>query len=153
MRRKEQEVKNRSDIEAIIRNGVVCRLALSENDRPYIVPLNFGYKDNTLYFHGAKEGKKIDMIRKNPNVCFEIDANVSIVEADDACFWGVQYQSVIGFGRAVIVENEKEKESALGIIMKHYSNRDFQFDEKMVRATAVIKVPIESMTGKQSGEG
>ena len=149
MRRKEKEVKDRPEIEGIIHKSTVCRLA----NRPYVVPLNFGYEDGTLYFHGAKEGKKIDMLRKNPNVCFEMDADVEIVEADDACFWGVRYQSVIGFGEAVIVEDQKEKESALGIIMKHYSRKNFQFDENMVKATAVIKVTIDSMTGKQSTEG
>ena len=152
MRRKEKEVKNRSDIETIIHNSIVCRLAMCQDNMPYVVPLNFGYEDNVLYFHGAKEGKKIEMVRKNPNVCFEMDTGVSLVEADDACFWGVRYQSVIGFGEGVILEDTKEKEAALGIIMKHYSDRGFQFDEKMVAATAVIKVVIESMTGKQSVE-
>jgi uncharacterized protein len=153
MRRKEKEVKDRSEIEAIIHKSPVCRVAMCEDNKPYVVPLNFGYEDGILYFHGAKEGKKIDMIRKNPHICFEMDTDVAIVEADDACFWGVRYQSVIGFGEAAVVPDHKEKESALGIIMKHYSQRDFQFDENMVKATAVIKVVIDSMTGKQSVEG
>jgi uncharacterized protein len=152
MRRNEKEIKEKSGIEAIIRDSMVCRLAMSENDRPYIVALCFGYKDSTLYFHGAGEGKKIDILKKNPNVCFEFDIRVAPVEAEDACFWGMTYHSVVGFGKAGFIEDEKEKESALSIIMSQYSGKRFEFDENFIRATAVIKVNIESMTGKWSGE-
>lgn len=152
MRRSEKEIKEKAEIEAIIREAVVCRLAMSEDDRPYIVPLNFGYKDNTLFFHGAKEGKKTDILKKNPNVSFEFDIGVKTVEAEDACFWGMEFKSVIGFGKAFFIEDEKEKEKALAVIMGQYSDRLYTFDEKFIRATAVIKVEIRSMTGKRAGE-
>ncbi len=152
MRRSEKEVKEKTEIEAIIREAVVCRLAMSENGRPYIVPLNFGYKDNTLFFHGAKEGKKVDILKKNPNVCFEFDIGAATVQAEDACFWGMKFKSVIGFGKASFVEDEKEKEKALTIIMAQYSDAVYSFDENFIRATAVVKVEIESMTGKRSDE-
>ena len=90
----EKEVKEKSDIEAIIRQSIVCRLAMSENNRPYLVPLCFGYKDNALYFHGAGQGKKIDILKNNPNVCFEFDIGAATVQAEDACFWGMKFQSV-----------------------------------------------------------
>ena len=150
MRRKEKEITEASAIEAIIKKSLVCRLALSEGNFPYIVPLSFGYRDKVLYFHGLLKGKKIDIIRKNQNICFEFDINTEIVKAEDACHWSMKYQSVIGFGKAVLLEDSDEKRKALNIIMSQYSDRTFQFNDATLKETVVIKVEIESMTGKQS---
>lgn len=150
MRRSEQEITDESAIEAIINASSVCRLALSDGDQPYIVPLSFGYQDRTLYFHSALEGRKIDIIKINDRICFEFDVNTEIIEAEKACKWGIKYQSVIGFGIAVFVENIEEKQKALNIIMNHYSDRNFQFPDKIMKKTAIIKIEIESMTGKHS---
>jgi len=150
MRRSEKEITDKSAIEAIINASLVCRLALSDGDQPYIVPLSFGYQDRTLYFHSALEGKKIDILRKNNRICFEFDVNTEIIEAEKACKWGMKYQSVIGFGKAVLVENIKEKQRALNIIFSHYSDRNSQFPDKAIKKIAIIKIEIESMTGKHS---
>ena len=150
MRRSEKEITDESAIEAIINASLVCRLALSDGDQPYIVPLSFGYQDRTLYFHSALEGKKIDILKKNNRTCFEFDVNSEIIKAEKACKWGMKYQSVIGFGKAVLVENIAEKKKALNIIMNHYSDRDFQFTDKAIKKIAVIKIEIEGMTGKYS---
>jgi len=150
MRRSEKEITDESAIEAIINASLVCRLALSDGDRPYIVPLSFGYQDRTLYFHSALEGKKIDILRKNNRICFEFDVNTEIIEAEKACKWGMKYQSVIGFGKAVLVENIEEKQKALNIIFSHYSDRNSQFPDKAIKKIAIIKIEIESMTGKHS---
>jgi len=150
MRRKEKEITEASAIEDIIKKSLVCRLALSEGNFPYIVPLSFGYRDKILYFHGPLKGKKIDIIRKNQNICFEFDINTEIVKAEDACHWSMKYQSVIGFGKAVLLEDLDEKRKALNIIMSQYSDRTFQFNDTTLKGTVVIKVEIESMTGKQS---
>jgi len=151
MRRDEREIIDISAMEAIIHASIVCRLALSDKDQPYIVPLCFGYKDKTLYFHCAPEGRKIDIIKKNHNVCFEFDVNTEVVKAEKACNWGMKYQSVIGFGKAVIVESLDEKRKAIDIIMSQYVDRVFQFPDPVIKGAAVIKVEIEKMTGKQSG--
>ena len=150
MRRKEKEITEASAIEAIIKKSLVCRLALSDGNFPYIVPLCFGYRDKVLYFHGSLKGKKIDIIRKNRNICFEFDINTEIVKAEDACHWSMKYKSVIGFGKAVLLEDLDEKRKALNIIMSQYSDRTFQFNDATLKGTVVIKVEIESMTGKQS---
>lgn len=152
MRRSEKEIKDKAVIEDIIRQATACRLGMSLDDRPYVVPVNFGYEEDTFYVHGAMKGKKIDIITKNPHVCIELDIPLGLVKADDACFWGMHYKSVIGFGKAVILENIEEKRMGLAIIMAHYSDKSFAFDENFLAATAVIKVKIEGMTGKQSLE-
>ena len=151
--KKEKEIFKVSAIEAIIKKALICRLGLSDGENPYIVPLSFGYKDKTLYFHSAATGKKIDIIRKNPRVCFEFDINSAIIKAKDACNWGMKYQSVIGYGKAVLLQNTDEKREALKIIMSQYSDEQYHFIDKKIQKTAVIKVEIEDMTDRQSGSG
>ncbi len=151
MRKKEQEITDRSKIEEVIHNSTICRLALSDNNIPYIVPVNFGYENNVIYIHSALEGRKIDIIHNNPNVCIEFDIKAEIVAADKACDWGIKYQSVIGFGNASIIKNKDDKLYALRILMKQYSDEVFAFSDDAVRRTAIIKVDLESITGKQSG--
>ena len=151
MRRKDKAVSDASGINAIIEKSMVCRLGMVDGDKPYIVPLSFGYQDHTLYFHGALKGRKIDLLKENPNVCVEFDIAVEALKNVDACNWSMTFQSVIGFGKASLVEGLEPKRQALGIIMAHYSHQMFEFPENKVNATAVIKVEIEKMAGKQSG--
>ena len=151
MRRKEKEITDKAEMEWIIHSSSVCRLALSENDRPYIVPLCFGYKDNTLYFHSGQKGKKLDILRKNPHVCLEFDIDHEVVKAEKACEWSMKYRSVVGYGKGSVIDDVKSKQKALHIIMQHYSNLSFEYPEAMIQKTLIIKVEIESMTGKKSG--
>jgi nitroimidazol reductase NimA-like FMN-containing flavoprotein (pyridoxamine 5'-phosphate oxidase superfamily) len=151
MRRKEKEITDKSAIEAVIRKSLVCRLGLSEGDTPYVVPVCFGYQDGTIYVHGSLKGKKVDMLRKNPNVCFEFDINAKIVEAESACDWSINYQSVIGFGKASLVTDPDEKRKALEVIMRQYSDKAFHFPENKLTVTGLIRIEITSMTGKQTG--
>jgi len=151
MKRKEKEVLDREEIESIIKKADVCRLGLSVDNNPYIVPLNFGYKEHCLYFHTPKVGKKIDMIKTNNRVCFELDIDHEVVRAENPCDWNMKYRSVIGYGRAFLLEDIDEKRRALDIIVEHYSGRLNEYDEKLVNRLAIIKIQVESMTGKKSG--
>jgi len=150
MRRKDKEIQSDSDIRAIIRDARVCRLAMSENNRPYVVPLCFGCRNDSLYLHCAGEGRKLDILRSNPCVCFEFDTDVDIRPSENACNWSMKYRSVIGFGKAVFVKSPEEKQTALDIICRQYApSRSFEFPEKSVNRTTIIRVDIESITGKQ----
>ena len=151
MRRKDKAISDASGINAIIEQATVCRLAMVDGNKPYIVPLSFGYQANTLYFHGALTGRKNDILKENPNVCVEFDIAAEALKDADACNWSMKFQSVIGFGKASFVDGLELKRQALGIIMAQYSDKLFEFPENKVNATAVIKVEIEKMTGKQSG--
>jgi hypothetical protein len=112
MRRTEKEI-GRAEIDSIIRRSQVCRLGLSDQGAPYVVPLCFGYDGQALYFHCAKEGRKLDILRRNERVCFEFDIVEGMVETEQACGWTIRYQSVIGFGRASVVETAADKERGL----------------------------------------
>ncbi len=150
MRRKEREIKDQKEIERILKACSVCRLAMVDEDRPYLVPMNFGYRDGALYLHSAREGKKIDLIRKNPHVCFEVDEIIGFRKAERACDWGVEYESVIGSGIAVFLAGPEEKRRALDTIMAHYSDGAYDYPDSMLERTRVIQIEIEKMTGKKS---
>ncbi|MBA7646337.1 hypothetical protein ES703_54099 [subsurface metagenome] len=151
MRKKEREITDTAVIESIILKSSVCRLAMSENDRPYIVPLCFGYKDNALYFHSAREGKKVDILRKNSKVCFEFDTDHEIVSSESPCKWTMKYRSVIGKGKASLIHDPEAKCQAFDIIMHHYSDKLSPYSEAGLGNSLIIKVEIESITGKQLG--
>lgn len=148
MRRKDREIKDKKEIEAILKDCKVLRLAMVDEDKPYLVPMNFGYQEGAIYLHSAPEGRKIDLIRKNPHICFEVDETIRFKKASLACNWGLEYKSVIGTGKAVFISEGPEKRQALDIIMAQYSNRQFDYSEEMIEKTLVIKIQIETMTGK-----
>jgi len=150
MRRKDKEISNEPDINAIIEKAKVCRLGMLNGSKPYIVPLCFGFHNNVLYFHSALKGLKLDLLQKNPNVCFEFDTVLETVASDEPCSFSMKYQSVIGFGKAVFIEGLDDKTKALRIITDQYSDQQFQFPGNKVKNTIVFKVEIENMTGKQS---
>jgi len=124
---------------------------MSENDQPYIVPLCFGYKDNALYFHSARQGKKIDILRKNTKICFEFDTDHEVVSDESPCKWTMKYRSVIGKGKASLIHDPEAKRKAFDIITHHYSNKASTYSESGLNSSLIIKVEIESMAGKQSG--
>lgn len=152
MRRKDKEITDKHEMESILEKAIVCRIALSDNNMPYVIPVNFGYKDDCIYFHSATEGKKIDILKKNNNICFEVDIDHEIIEHTRPCSFGMKYLSVIGFGAAKIIEDIEKKKEALNIIMDHYSpGNNFEYRERMLNRILVIQVRIDSMTGKKSG--
>ena len=152
MLRKDREITDKSVIESILRESLVCRLALCEGNTPYIVPMNFGFRDGCLYFHSAKKGKKIDILKRNNNVCFEVDVRTGVVPADMACKWSMRYYSAIGYGKAHLVDDADEKCEALDIIMEKYSGKsDFEYSQADLNSIVVIKVEIDEVTGKKAG--
>jgi uncharacterized protein len=149
MRRTDREITDRSEIDDIIRQCQVCRLGLTDGVEPYVVPLSFGYDGRALYFHCAREGRKLDILRKNSRVCFEFDILDGLVTGDAACQWGMAYRSVIGAGQGHIIEGSDEKCQALAILMKQYADAAFTFPDAAVDSVAIIRVDISSISGKQ----
>jgi uncharacterized protein len=151
MRKTEREIKDGAEIEAIIEEAQVCRVALALDKAPYIVPMNYGYQDNCLYFHCATEGKKLDIIRQNNQVCFEMDIDYALLQPEEkVCTWGSKYRSVIGFGKAYIIEKWQDKAAALNIITQHHRAAHYDFTEKELEKVRIIKIEISSMTGKKA---
>ena len=148
MRQKDREIKDRKDIDGIIRRCRVCHLAMCDEGQPYVVPLNFGYDGRFLFFHTAPEGRKIDIIKRNNRVGFEFDILHDIVTAEQACKWGAKYESVMGSGTAEIVDDLEAKKEALEWIMRQYGNGTWDFKEEILKKTLVLRVRILEISGK-----
>jgi len=155
MKRKDKEITDVNDKMAIIAKCKVCRIGLSINNFPYVLPLNYGYtyedEKLTLYFHSAKEGKKITVIQRNNNACFEIDCDTHLIEAEKACNYGYAFKSVIGFGKLFFMETNAEKKKGLNYLMKHQTGKatEYSFTEEELNNICVYKMTVEDFTGKQ----
>jgi len=151
MRRKDKQIGDREQIDAIIRSAQVCRLAMIDGTEPYLVPLSFGYDGRAIYFHSATEGRKVEALRRNARVCFEIDTGVELIRGASSCQWGMRYASVIGYGDAVFISDAEAKRRALALIMAHYGEGLHSFPEKELARTLVFRVDIEQLAAKRSG--
>ncbi|MDA8137203.1 MAG: pyridoxamine 5'-phosphate oxidase family protein [Desulfobacteraceae bacterium] len=149
MRRKDKEITDRSAMEEIIHQAQICHIGLVDDDQPYVIPVHFGYQNGALYFHGALQGRKMDILKKNPKACVQFDIGMTLVTGEKACDWGAYFQSVIAFGRAAILEDADEKKKGLDVIMAHYSDQTYDYPDHRIANTAVIKIVFDTMTGKQ----
>lgn len=156
MRRADREITDIAEIEKILEQAQIIRLAMVDEGSPYLVAMNFVYRDHALYMHSAKEGRKIDILKKNNRVAFQTETCAELLLAKDAWNCSTRYQSVFGTGRALLVDDKEGKQQALDAIMaKHKRGNtekaEYEYPEKVFDRTLVIKVEIESMTGKKSG--
>jgi nitroimidazol reductase NimA-like FMN-containing flavoprotein (pyridoxamine 5'-phosphate oxidase superfamily) len=151
MRKAEREMTDLRRIEKVLDEAEVCRLGLADSGEPYVVPVCFGYRDRRIYVHSAREGRKIEILQKNPRVCFEVDRMDGAIRTPNPCGWEVRYRSVIGTGTAVFVEDPLGKAEALGIILAHYGGDAATFPAEALGRVAVIRIDVETMTGKEYG--
>jgi len=151
MRKAWQEIKDKQVLEEIISGAIICRVAMLDGDRPYIIPFNYGYSDGYLFIHSAPEGKKIDLLKQNPEVCFEVEDKMEITKGDQACDWSTCYRSVVGYGEVVILSDGQSKQHGLEIIMAQHGAPELtEFSQRNLDRMVILKVRITSMTGKQS---
>ena len=152
MTKRERQVTNPQQIMKIMDEGKVLHLGLAVDNEPYVVPMNYGYTNEdgklVIYLHSAVRGKKLDMMRANPRVFFEIDCDLQPFEGVLPCQYGMVYSSVMGKGIATIVEDVEEKKKAMSILMKTQTGKDFTFDDRLVSIVAVIRIDVEEYTAK-----
>ena len=152
MRRKDKEVTDKKNIEEILTKSEFCRIAMHDDEYPYLVPLNYGYCNNALYFHSAAEGKKIELLKKNNKVCFEIEHTAKTVLNEQPGKSTTKYLTVIGFGEVEIITDTVEKKRGLDIIMSHYGKTtDNEYNENQLSSLVILKLTINSITAKRSG--
>lgn len=152
MTRRERQVTDINEIIKILDNSKVLHLGLVDGDEPYVVPMNYGYtfEDGklTIWLHGARKGRKIDVIRANPKVFFEMEYGITPFEGDVACKYGITYSSLMGRGVANIIDDIEEKKAALTFLMKTQTGKDFQFDDRMAEVVGIIRIDVIEFTAK-----
>ena len=154
MRRKDREIAGRDGIEAILREADACRLGFAAGNEPYIVTLNFGYEWEAdlprLFFHCAREGRKLDMMRLNPRVCFELDVGHELETGPAPCDYGMKFASVVGYGRLRELEDEAERLRAMELLARHYGwSGTGEFKPGPVSATCVLALEALEIAGKR----
>jgi nitroimidazol reductase NimA-like FMN-containing flavoprotein (pyridoxamine 5'-phosphate oxidase superfamily) len=158
VRRKDKEIAGRPRLEKILARAQVCRLGLvaegPAGPAPYVVPVFFASRGGRLYVHCAREGRKLDLLARNPRVCVEVDELRAVVQAEKPCAFSSLFRSVIASGTAALVEDPDAKREALDLLMAKYAGRrtaaGFEFSDATLEHTAVLEITLEEITGKQS---
>ena len=153
MTKRELQITDEAQIRKILDTAKVLNLGLAVDNEPYVVPMNYGYAMDgegklTVYLHSALKGKKLDMIRQNPRVFFELDCDLTPFEGKLPCQYGLSYSSVMGRGVARFVEDVEEKMHAMTVLMKTQTGKDFSFNERLVSMVAVIRIDVTEYTAK-----
>ncbi|MDE7269227.1 MAG: pyridoxamine 5'-phosphate oxidase family protein [Acetatifactor sp.] len=155
MRRRDREIVDFEELVAVMRRCDVCRLALNAQEVPYILPLNFGMEAEdgqvVLYFHGAGEGTKHELIARDNRASFEMDCGHTLILDDEKGTCSMVYESVVGRGLVETV-SDKEKLRALRLIMAHYRQEDFPIPQEMIAGTCVLRLVVSEMSGKRRGK-
>ena len=151
MRRKDREITDRSEIDAIIRSSKLMRIALVDGEIPFLVPVFYAFNGTALYFHSAQAGTKIEILKRNNNICFEISVDHGIIKDEIPCDFEAKHRTVIGLGKATFVKEDAEKIKALDMIVAHFSDKKFEYSASNLNRTTVIRIDIVSIKGKTHG--
>ncbi len=146
MYRSDREVIDPIHIESIFKLSNICRLAFHNEPVPYIVPMNYGYYNNKLYLHSANKGLKLDLLKKNNNVAFEIENKIEMVQIIDGTT--MKYQSIIGQGIIRILESDQDKQEALKHLIEHSGGQFRRHEEKTLNRVTMLEIEITKLTAK-----
>lgn len=152
MARQDRFLKDREEMIRIIDEGEVIHIGMHDGDDIYVLPMNYGYtwENDTLtfYLHGAVEGKKNELLKKNPRVGFAVDYEHELIEGKVPCQYGYKFASVIGHGVVEFIENPQEKIRAMEILMSQYSDREFEFNERLLSIVSMFKIKVTDFSGR-----
>ncbi|MDC7125441.1 MAG: pyridoxamine 5'-phosphate oxidase family protein [Spirochaetales bacterium] len=152
MRRSDKQITDQKLIDEILLNNTICRLALLDGERPYVIPMDYGYNNQTFYLHTATEGTKLELINKNNNACIEVTDSIELLTSDKGCDFSTKYRSVICSGKVQPVLDFVQKVEGLKVILKQHTGKsDWNIPEAAVKSVVVLKLDIETITGKISG--
>lgn len=146
-------ITDKDELVEIIKSIDVCSVGMVDGDKPYVLPFNFAYRDNCIYLHSGKGGRKLDVLNKNDNVsiAFEKDSVLNIRHENVACSYSMKFKSVILSGKALFVDDFDEKVDAMNFIMEHYTGKSFTYNKPAIDNIVIIKVEIEEISGRKRG--
>jgi uncharacterized protein len=153
MRRAESEITDQGALEEVLHGADLLFLALRSEPAPYVFPVCFGHDAGTLYVHGARVGTKIDILRNHPVVGFSACAPMTVTGGPAPCAFSAAARSIVGTGRARIVEDDEERLRGLDAIMRHYGvGGPFVYQAGSLARTSVIAIHIDTLHGKSTGQ-
>lgn len=146
--------EDKERIEEVISKSDICFVGMVDTDNtPYVIPMNFGYQDGVLYLHSGPEGKAINILNQNNQVCitFSIDHELVFQHPKVACSYRMKAKSVICYGKVNFIENLDDKRKVLDIIMRHYSGREFEYSDPAVKNVKIWEIPLDRVSAKEYG--
>ena len=154
MTKRVRDITDKKEIEAILTGCTYLHLGLVDDGNPYVVPMNHGVTHDEdghtiIYLHSGHTGRKLDIIRKNPECCFTIERGIQPFEGRLACQYGNAYECAMGTGKIYMVEDVEEKKKALSVLMMTQTGKEFSFDDKMVSIVSVMRIDVEEITAKR----
>jgi nitroimidazol reductase NimA-like FMN-containing flavoprotein (pyridoxamine 5'-phosphate oxidase superfamily) len=152
MRRADREITDPAQVTALLTRERVLYLAMCDDGVPYVLPLSYGYDgDKALYLHSAPAGRKVEVLRRHPRVCFAIAPDQELTKGEVSCGWGLKYRSVVGEGIVHFVEDEAEKRGGLDVLMRQHGGTGGDYKPENLAQTTLLRIEIISLSGKQSG--
>lgn len=151
MRYQEREITDRVILEELLHQGTILYLGMCEGERPYVLPLSYGYDGQAIYIHSSLEGRKVDILSINPQVSFVIEPLRELNTADRSCKWGYRYRSVVGEGIITQVVDPEAKATALDVLMHQHGGTGGDYGSKALAHTLILRLEITNLSGKQSG--
>jgi len=148
MRRKDREITDQEQLRSIIRNTETCYMGMCSDGQPYVVPMNFGYEGEYIYFHSALQGRKIDILKENPRVTLVFTSEAELQLTGELQTWTTRYKSVMAEGIAKLITDESEKQKGINIILSRYTEEITEFSSSVLGRVMIIKVKITNLTGK-----
>ncbi len=147
-------INNPQKIREIIEKCDVCYVGMTDQqNKPYVLPFNFGYEDGVIYLHMAQHGKKIDILKNKPDVCVAFSTDHVLFHRNEevACSYGMNYRSVLAYGKAELVIDVEEKTRIMNVTMRKYTGKDFSYNLPAIHNVAIWKINVDEITGKLSG--
>jgi uncharacterized protein len=147
-------ISNKKEIEMIIEKAQVCYLAMVDEGLPYVVPMNFGYLDGDFILHSGKPGKKMEILRKNNQVCLSLDveSRLNVISENTACSYSMKFKSIVAKGKIIFVEEYERKVQMMNVIMKHYTGREFTYNRPAIDNVEIMIIKVEELTAINRGE-
>lgn len=146
MYKSDRRVTDKHHIEAIFKLSIVCRVAFNNFPAPYIIPMDYGYHENKLYFHTANQGFKLDLIKKNNNVGFEIENKIKMVQGENGTT--LKYQSLVGEGIIKVIEDDEEKQLALKHLIEHHGGVFHRHTKESLANVTMLVLDITKLSAK-----
>jgi len=143
--------QNKAHVNLVLKNALYCHISMVNNNKPYMVTVNFGYDDEYIYFHSGQKGKKTEIIASNPNICFELNYGAEIISNKQSCNWGTKYRSVIGYAKAELLKTDVDKTKGLLAIMQKYSGiSEHEFNEHVMVHTNIYRISLGDVNAKNN---
>ena len=153
MELRNREIKKHEEIEAIINEAEVCYAGMVDSDKPYVLPFNFAYEKGNIYLHCDVKGYKLDVLRKNPNMCinFNIGNELFYRHKQVGCSWGMKFKSVNASGKVEFIDDYDLKYSVMKLFMLKYAGEDYEFSEPSIKNVVIMRIKVKDFTGKKYG--